>query len=84
MSVFTSGEHCPMCAAAHGWVGLGHIVYVRSSAQLVVWLTEWGLAPPPVATLPISQVAPHVPVLGPIDGLDQQVRELHRRHHAWT
>jgi tRNA(Arg) A34 adenosine deaminase TadA len=20
-TVFTSGEHCPMCAAAHGWVG---------------------------------------------------------------
>ena len=27
-TVFTSGEHCPMCAAAHGWVGLGRIVYV--------------------------------------------------------
>ena len=22
-TVYTSGEHCPMCAAAHGWVGLG-------------------------------------------------------------
>lgn len=21
-TVYTSGEHCPMCAAAHGWVGL--------------------------------------------------------------
>ena len=30
-TVFTSGEHCPMCAAAHGWVGLGRIVYVCSS-----------------------------------------------------
>ncbi|NMB21395.1 MAG: nucleoside deaminase, partial [Firmicutes bacterium] len=25
-TVYTSGEHCPMCAAAHGWVGLGRIV----------------------------------------------------------
>ena len=24
-TVFTSGEHCPMCAAAHAWVGLGRI-----------------------------------------------------------
>ena len=24
-TVYTSGEHCPMCAAAHGWVGLGRI-----------------------------------------------------------
>ena len=33
-SVYTSGEHCPMCAAAHGWVGLGVIYYASSSAQL--------------------------------------------------
>lgn len=26
---------CPMCAAAHGWVGLGRIVYISSSNQLV-------------------------------------------------
>ena len=81
-TVFTSGEHCPMCSAAHGWVGLGRIVYVHSSAQLAAWLQSWGVAPPPVATLPISRVVPHVPVLGPIAGLDQQIRELHRRHHA--
>ena len=37
-TVFTSGEHCPMCAAAHGWVGLGRIVYVSSSEQLASWL----------------------------------------------
>ena len=30
-TVYTSGEHCPMCAAAHGWVGLGRIVYASSS-----------------------------------------------------
>jgi tRNA(Arg) A34 adenosine deaminase TadA len=33
-TVFTSGEHCPMCSAAHGWVGLGRIVYVHSLQQL--------------------------------------------------
>src|SRR5690606_34979616 len=32
-TVYTSGEHCPMCAAAHGWVGLGRIVYASSSEQ---------------------------------------------------
>ena len=29
--VFTSGEHCPMCATAHALVGLDKIVYVSSS-----------------------------------------------------
>ena len=25
--VYTSGEHCAMCSAAHAWAGLGRIVY---------------------------------------------------------
>src|SRR5690625_2563623 len=42
-TVYTSGEHCPMCAAAHAWAGLGRIVYAASSAQLGQWLDSWGL-----------------------------------------
>lgn len=51
-TVYTSGEHCPMCAAAHAWVGLGRIVYACSSRQLVGWMAEFGVKPPPVAALP--------------------------------
>ncbi|WP_130327140.1 nucleoside deaminase [Sphingomonas sp. BK036] len=32
--VYTSGEHCAMCAAAHGLVGLRRIVYATSTPQL--------------------------------------------------
>jgi tRNA(Arg) A34 adenosine deaminase TadA len=64
-TVYTSGEHCPMCAAAHAWVGLGRIVYATSSEQLTRWLTEWGSSPPPVAPLPITTIAPRVDVDGP-------------------
>ena len=39
-TVFTSGEHCPMCAAAHAWVGLGRIVFASSSEQLTQWRDE--------------------------------------------
>jgi tRNA(Arg) A34 adenosine deaminase TadA len=78
-TVFTSGEHCPMCSAAHAWVGLGRIVYVSSSEQLAAWLTELAVPLPPVRTLPVNQVAPGVVVQGPVPGLDEQVRELHRR-----
>jgi tRNA(Arg) A34 adenosine deaminase TadA len=81
-TVFTSGEHCPMCAAAHAWVGLGRIVYVSSSKQLAAWLTELGVPLPPVRTLPVGEVAPGVTVQGPVPGLDEQVRELHRRFHG--
>jgi tRNA(Arg) A34 adenosine deaminase TadA len=39
-TVYTSGEHCPMCSAAHAWVGLGRIVYAGSSEQLGGWRRE--------------------------------------------
>ncbi|QDT52729.1 Guanine deaminase [Caulifigura coniformis] len=78
-TVFTSGEHCPMCAAAHGWVGLGRIVYVSSSQQLVSWLAELGVPASPVSPLPIRAVVPGLLVEGPVPVLADQVRELHRR-----
>lgn len=82
-TVYTSGEHCPMCAAAHGWVGLGRIVYVSSSRQLGTWLAAMGdAATSPVAPLPIQQVVPGLEVDGPVPGLDERVHELHRRRHA--
>jgi tRNA(Arg) A34 adenosine deaminase TadA len=81
-TVYTSGEHCPMCAAAHGWVGLGRVVYVASSAQLVGWLEELGVPPAPVRALPIQEVAPGVTVEGPVPELLDEVRALHRRCHG--
>ncbi|WP_036486677.1 nucleoside deaminase [Myxosarcina sp. GI1] len=81
-TVYTSGEHCPMCAAAHGWVGLGRIVYVSSSEQLATWLSELGVPAPPVRTLPICEVVPNVVVDGPVPSLVEQVHELHRRFHS--
>ncbi len=81
-TVYTSGEHCPMCSAAHAWVGLGRIVYASSSAQLSQWLTELGVPAGPVAVLPITAVAPGIPVDGPDEELSARVRELHVRLHA--
>mgnify|MGYP003694390857 CR=1 FL=1 len=57
-TVYTSGEHCPMCAAAHGWVGLGRIVYVTSTEQMGAWLAELGVSPAPVLPLAIPEVVP--------------------------
>ena len=81
-TVFTSGEHCPMCSAAHAWVGLGRIVYVSSSEQLTAWLAELGVPPSPVRALAVREVAPGLTVQGPVPGLDEQVRELHRRFRS--
>jgi tRNA(Arg) A34 adenosine deaminase TadA len=76
-TVYTSGEHCAMCAAAHAWVGLGRIVYATSSEQLTRWLTEWGAPLPPVAPLPITAVAPGVIVDGPAPQLADAMKALY-------
>ncbi|MGI5272778.1 nucleoside deaminase [Nonomuraea sp. CA-218870] len=81
-TVYTSGEHCPMCAAAHGWVGLGRIVYASSSEQLSAWLGEMGVAPAPVRALAIREVVPGASVEGPVGELADEIRDLHRRFHG--
>ena len=79
-TVYTSGEHCPMCSAAHGWVGLGRIVYAASTAQLAGWRAEWGMPGSPVRALPIREVVPDAVVDGPAAELEDEVRAL---HEAW-
>lgn len=78
-TVYTSGEHCPMCSAAHGWVGLGRIVYISSAAQTSAWLADLGVPPPSVRMLPIREIVPGLVVEGPISELAEQVHDLHRR-----
>jgi tRNA(Arg) A34 adenosine deaminase TadA len=77
-TVYTSGEHCPMCAAAHAWVGLGRIVYATSAAQFTGWLAEWGAAVGPVAPLPITTVAPRAVVDGPAPELADTMKALYQ------
>lgn len=77
-TVYTSGEHCPMCSAAHGWAGLGRIVYGASAAQLGGWLDAWQCDPAPVRTPPITHII-NVPVDGPAPELADRLRELHAR-----
>lgn len=79
-TVYTSGEHCPMCSAAHAWMGLGEIVFAVSATQLATWRAEWGAAAAPVAALPVQTVAPGVAIRGPVPGLVEEMRELHHRH----
>jgi tRNA(Arg) A34 adenosine deaminase TadA len=79
-TLYTSGEHCPMCSAAQGWAGVGRAVYVQSAEQLRHWRS--GDNPPvgPVAALPIQQVAPRIRVDGPVPELLDAIRALHPRY----
>ncbi len=78
-TVYTSGEHCPMCAAAHGWAGLGRVVAAASAAQLAEWRASWGLPAGPVTPLPLTDIAPDVVVIAPVAPFDAQMHEVHRR-----
>ena len=77
--VYTSGEHCPMCAAAHAWVGLGKIVYATSGQQLRAWLQEWQAPLAPVAALSITDVAPNIETEGPVEEFEEEMRDLYRQ-----
>lgn len=80
-TVYTSGEHCPMCSAAHGWAGLGRIVYASSSKQLQEWKQDMGAAPGRVRSLPIEEVIRDTQVDGPVPELAEEVHELQRLSH---
>ncbi|MFG1922765.1 nucleoside deaminase [Cryptosporangium sp. NPDC048952] len=77
-TVYTSGEHCPMCSAAHAWVGLGRVVIAASGAQLASWRQEWGLPASPVRPLSITDIAPGIEVVGPVPPFDDRMRSIHQ------
>lgn len=81
-TVYTSGEHCPMCSAAHAWVGLGRIVFASSAEQTSRWYAEFGATRSPVLPLTINAIAPGIPTVGPVESFAGLVRELHRRRFA--
>ncbi len=78
-TVYTSGEHCAMCAAAHGLVGLGRIVFATSTVQLVEWKRELRQDPLGIAPLRITDVLPDANVTGPFPEFAGEVRALHAR-----
>ena len=57
-------------------------MYATSSAQINGWRAGWGLPAGPVAALPITVIAPAIPVEGPVDSFADEVRELIRRSHG--
>jgi len=78
-TVYTSGEHCPMCAAAHGLVGLGRIVYACSSEQLVALRKKLGAAPLTVEPIPAEEVIIRAVVEGPVPELAEKVLKLQEK-----
>ncbi len=80
-TVYTSGEHCPMCAAAHGLNGLGRIVYAFSTEQLITWLGELGITGSRLNPLPIESIVKNAVVEGPVFEFAEQIKSLHRQYY---
>ncbi|KAJ1323996.1 deaminase [Microdochium nivale] len=81
-TVYTSGEHCQMCSTAHGYAGLGRIVFASSSGQYVRWLGELGVTDRPVRSIPIAEVVPGIQFDGPDEETAAEVHKLViARHH---
>jgi len=53
-----------------------------SSEQLTEWHRAWEIPAGPVAPLPVTMIAPSVPVAGPDPELSVEVRKLHARLHG--
>lgn len=84
-TMYTSGEHCPMCAGAHGMAGIGTVVYAASGRQYNGWLEEFGNSLPPINLLPIEDVVKNITVRGPADGeLLELIKGLHRKSFEYT
>ncbi|WP_462419645.1 nucleoside deaminase [Salinicoccus sp. Marseille-QA3877] len=79
--VYTSGEHCSMCASAHGLVGLGRIVYASSSKQLKEWQKDLGVESGLLKGLAIPEVLNGIQVDGPDEELAEEVKELQYKYH---
>lgn len=80
-TVYTSGEHCAMCAAAHGLVGLGRIIYASSTEQLDAWMKELGAPSIGIRMLPITAIIANARVEGPVPEFAETIRTLHARAH---
>lgn len=77
-TMYTTGEHCPMCSAAHGWVGIGSLVYLSSGEQLGEWQKDFNLEAAPIIFLPVEDIIKNVEVRGPAEGdLLQEIKNLH-------
>ncbi|MGB7395910.1 MAG: nucleoside deaminase [Pricia sp.] len=77
-TMYTSGEHCPMCAAAHGWAGIGGLVYLSSAEQLQQWLKEFDAPEAPIHFVPVGNILKTTSIR--FSGDTEQIAEIKALH----
>jgi tRNA(Arg) A34 adenosine deaminase TadA len=82
-TMYTSGEHCPMCSGAHGMAEIGTIVYAASGQQLIEWLQKLNVSSPLINLIPVENVIKNIIVRDPAKGqLLERIKNLHIRLHT--
>lgn len=80
--MYTSGEHCAMCAGAHSWAEIGSLYFLSSASQLSTWLKEFGASPAPIELIPSKEITKNVIVKGPAEGdMLKEIKQMHKRYY---
>ena len=78
-TMYTSGEHCTMCAAAHVWAGIGRLVFVLSS-EMIGELREPGRTSIAIRSREVIERSNvDVQVEGPVEELAEELAVIFRR-----
>lgn len=78
-TMYTSGEHCPMCAGAQGWAEIGGLVYLSSAAQLAQWQKNAGRPAAPLHFVPAAEILKNTEVrAAPLEDLLEEIEKLHK------
>ncbi|ALC05115.1 hypothetical protein CDES_03310 [Corynebacterium deserti GIMN1.010] len=77
-TVYTSTEHCAMCAGAHAWAGLGKIYCATTVDQVSDWYAQWGTANGPLHPLSAEEISPNITVEGPAPKFEEVLYQLHK------
>lgn len=80
--MYTTGEHCPMCAGAHSWAEIGGLYYLSSAKQLGKWLHEFGVDAAPITFVPTENIMKNVVIKGPAKGeMLEEIKQKHKRYY---
>ena len=81
-TIYTSAEHCPMCAAAQIWSGVGRLVFVLAGSTVRELRPLGGPAIDLPAREVISRSNVAVTVVGPVEELQEEAKAVFRSQNS--
>ncbi len=76
-TMYTTGEHCPMCSGAHGFSEIHRLVFLSSAKQLSAWQKEANMPEAPINFIPSRDIIKNVQIVGPFEGeLLEEIKKL--------